>query len=112
MLSYFSRARQVYIQKDREGLLNQDNARPITITSPIVKWLDRIVDLRIKHNKNAVGIRKEQFGFVSGLGTMPLFIKFREEAERCIESYNREFAVLFIDFKSAFDSISQKRLIE
>ena len=103
---------QIYIQKDDNVYKSFDNARPITKTSPIYKLLDTILNHKLNQNLNKhkeFRLEKEQIGFRNGLGCevniMKLIESIKEKMEQRKIWKKGKIWSLYIDLKSAFDSV-------
>jgi hypothetical protein len=105
-------ARLVCINKDASKLGGVNNIRGIAVNSIIIKLMERLLlrDLK-KEIKQKQLIRKEQIGFMEGLGCEVNLLRLRQ---RCndVKNVNKGFikAVIFIDLKNAYDTVDHSIL--
>ena len=91
---------------------NLDNYRGITLINTLCKIYAKILAERLSNiNAKFNIIRKEQSGFIKGEVGLNAVSSLVEICERRKEK-NLETWLLFIDFKKAYDLVSQKKLIE
>ena len=109
---------QIYIAKDNNNYKSFDNIRPITKTSPIYKLLDTILDLRLKEELNKNGqflLDRSQTGFREGLGCEVNILRLIESLRNMRDNKKdkkKKLWSLYIDEKSAFDSVNHIILFE
>ena len=85
-----------------------EDIRPITIISPVRKFLELQLIGKLKKYSNTY-LSKCQTGFIENLGTEPNLVTFAN-TWRGIKKH-RFSGALFIDFKSAYDKVPHKRLL-
>ena len=88
---------------------NIENYRPICLMSQMAKLFSRVLLNRIS-KKLEDGNRREQAGFRKGFSTMDNIYVLTQLIERANE-YQIPLAILFIDFRKAFDSVEIKAVI-
>ena len=100
---------QIYIPKDNSEWKTFYNARPITKTSPIYKLLDIIMNNRLRKELWQDGkfiLNNNQIGFRAKLGCELNILRLTEEIKARLKTRKkRKLWSLFIDLKSAFDTV-------
>ena len=113
--------RQVYLPKSQNEYYRFENCRPISITSPIYKIVDMILNQRLTAFINSQEIYKlnsSQTGFRSKIGCEVNVLRLVETIRQTKAQFkedrqsHRNLWTLFIDFKSAFDNVSQIQIFQ
>ena len=105
--------RQIYLPKSNDSLHRFENCRPISITSPIYKIIDLILNKQLTSfiNKNDVyKLNSSQTGFRQKIGCEVNILRYVEtirQTKELLRDKPKKLWTLFIDFKSAFDNVSQ-----
>ena len=104
--------RLVLINKVYPKIPTVEELRPITICSPIRKFLEANLVQKLKTHLRK-NIEKSQIGFITKLGTDVNLKRYADNYEE-IKGNNiiDKSGVLFIDLKSAFDTVPHDRLLE
>ena len=107
---------QVFIPKKTNQICTFDNSRPITITSPIYKILDSILNARLwkelKEGKNSK-INAQQTGFRAAIGTEVNILRIIGQIQHNRKQKGKEdIWTLFMDLKSAFDKVDHRILMK
>lgn len=84
-------------------ITNLENYRPISLLSHLYKLFTKIITKRLENKLEAYQPR-EQAGFRKGYGTNDHLQTIKTLIEKSIE-YNKPLALIFIDFKKAFDTV-------
>jgi hypothetical protein len=100
-------ARLIPLNKVWPDIPKEDQFRPIVVLSPIFKWLERRFLPKLQ-NYLTTRLDRNQTGFVAGMGTsvnilllaQKLRSTFKRQGECCI----------FIDYKSAYNTVNRLRL--
>ena len=109
-----STARLVCINKDANKLGDVNNIRGIAVNSILIKLIERLLlnDLKKEIYKKNL-IRKEQIGFMEGLGCEVNLLRMRQ---RCndVKEINKGYgkAIIFIDLKNAYDTVAHEILFK
>lgn len=107
--SQWDRATIIILHK-KGDIAKLQNYRPISLLSHIYKLFMRIISKRIC-NKLDLYQPCEQAGFRTGYGTNDHLQTLKTLIERCVE-YNKPLFLVFVDYEKAFDTISQKEMIQ
>ncbi len=109
LLPKIGRAQLIPLNKVWPQIPTKDQFRPITILSPLFKWLElRFID--DLNNYQSIKMNKEQVGFVPTMSTLTNIRRLIMD----IKSYksNDKKCLIFIDFKSAFNTIDREILYD
>lgn len=101
---------QIIILHKKGDNTDLENYRPISLLSHIYKLYTKILTTRLT-NKLEFFLSKEQAGFRTKYGTNDHLLTIKALIEKCIE-YNKPLMLIFVDFKKAFDTIDQQKLLE
>jgi len=99
----------VSLNKQFPGIPKRDQFRPIVIVSPFVKFLE----LRFIPQLNDYMLHRmsrEQTGFVKGFGTHVNLRLLIEEIKK--HKRSEQQCIIFIDFKSAYNTVNRERLFQ
>ena len=111
--------RQIYLPKSKDPLQRFENCRPISITSPIYKLVDIVLNKKLTAFLDSNDLYKldtSQTGFRQKIGCEVNILRLVESIQQQKEQLRAKYKAtqqlwtLFIDFKSAFDSVSQVRI--
>ena len=110
-LRLFTNALKLDKQVNYSYIMVARNYRPISLTCIICKILesiirDQMLDFFMENNK----IRDKQFGFLPGRSCTLQFLYCVHKWINDLEN-NHTVAVLYTDFRIAFDSVSHRQLI-
>ena len=94
----------------KEGTIECDKHRTLSILSQIAKLVLRIIMIRIR-GKIHDNLDENQYGFRKGKGTRNAIFVLRMILERSIE-VQKETYLCFVDFQKAFDTVKHNQLIE
>ena len=88
-----------------------DNYRPVSLLSIVCKIFEKIIRAHLMEHleKNEILVI-EQFGFLPGRSSQLQLLRVLDDFTKTIDS-RRETDVIYLDFKKAFDSVPNKRLI-
>lgn len=100
-------ARLIPLNKVWPDIPKEDQFRPIVVVSPVIKWLETRFLQQIKLYM-FTNLDKQQTGFVNGCGT-GLNIQLLLEKMRSYKKRDGK-CVVFIDFKSAYNTIQRDLL--
>ena len=89
-----------------------ENYRPISLTSVVLKAMERIIRDRIVEyvTRNHI-LWDHQHGFVQGGSCMTNLLAFMDAVTQRLDE-GREVIICYLDFKKAFDSVNHRYLIE
>ncbi|PJE77527.1 hypothetical protein CI610_03548 [invertebrate metagenome] len=88
------------------------NYRPVSLTSIIVKTLEKLVrDSIVKHMDKNDLLSSKQFGFISGRSTQLQLLTVLEEWTDIIDK-GGQLDVIYMDFMKAFDKVPHQRLLK
>ena len=96
---------------DKADMNSHKSYRPITLSSFLLKTMERLLDFYIKENLRQQGVEiyeKEQHAYIEGKGTETALHNFRHHVERLDDPKKNNKVVtlaVFIDATGAFDSI-------
>ncbi len=107
----FTMARLIGLNKNGEGPGQLDAIRPISIYGPIFKLLERCLFTDL-YKTIVPRLNINQTGFIGVLGTEINLMKLREKVFKLYNEGNNNIFITFIDFKSAYDSVSHKLLFK
>jgi hypothetical protein len=108
-------------KKNKDGLADLNNLRPIMVTSLLIKILEAIILNKLKaHCESNKIIDIQQRGFIerssTSINIVELFYTFEKIKEVRKGQNNKEkkenIYTLFIDFKSAFDKVDHTTLFQ
>lgn len=102
--------RLVLINKVHPKTPTINDIRPITVLSPIRKFLEMQISEKIKHYCTTK-INKAQTGFIETLGTDINLYRISEYLKDYDKIERSHCGVLFIDFKAAFDCVPHNKLL-
>ena len=83
----------------REGVIECEKHRTISIMSQVAKIVLKVIGLRLK-GKVEQHVDEEQYGFRKGKGTRDAILVLRSVMERAIEK-QRDLFMCFVDFEKA-----------
>ena len=103
--------RVVFIPKPGKSLTQAKSLRPISLTSFILKILEKIID---KHTRGGVMVEKplhqNQYAYRAGMSTKTALFQVVKSLEKCLE--HKEIALgAFLDIEGAFENTSFKTII-
>ena len=89
----------------------QNHYRPIALTSNIMKTFERLIKIRLlAHCSSAMDIN--QFAYKEGRSTKDACATLDFIVRRHVDTPNNFVRILFVDFTSAFNTISPARLVD
>ena len=94
----------------RDGAVECEKHRTISIMSQIGKVLLRVIRERIKR-KIEESLTEEQYGFRRGKGTNNAIFALRVMLERSVEM-QKDIYLCFVDFEKAFDTVRHEDMID
>ena len=96
----------------KKGEINKPtNFRPISLTSPICRLLEKINHKRMmSHILNNQIISDAQHGFVQMRSTQTQQLNFLNELT-CLYDQNTQVEIVYLDFSKAFDKVSHQNLL-
>ena len=94
----------------REGAVDCEKHRTISIMSQVGKIILKVVGRRIK-TRLEERVDEEQFGFRKGKGTRDAIFLLRTVIERSLEK-QRDIFMCFVDFEKAFDTVVHEPLMD
>ena len=103
--------RLVLINKIHPKAPTINDIRPITVLSPIRKFLELQISEKIKSFCNKK-INKAQTGFIENLGTDINLYRICNFMQNYNEKTSKNYGIIFIDFKAAFDSVPHDNLLK
>lgn len=88
-----------------------DNYRPVSLTSLVVKVLEKLLKGRIeKHLEDNKILKDSQHGFRKGRSCQTNLLEFMEYITGCIDQGD-PVDVIYLDFSRAFDKVPHRRLM-
>ena len=109
LLSRSFEARLIPLNKVWPDIPEEDQFRPIVVLSPVFKWLERRFLPKLSHYLTNQ-LDRNQTGFVAGMGThvniLLLTERLRSTKQRAGE------CCIFIDYKSAYNTVNRTRLYQ
>ena len=94
----------VTMYKQKGDALECGNYRGIKLLEIMLKIYERVVERRIRER---VTIRDNQFGFMSGRGTVDAIFILRQVQEKVLEGNNKRYCT-FVDLEKAFDGVPRE----
>ena len=110
-------SRLVCLNKEAGKKGSLDNIRPIAVNGFVFKILEKVIQIELEgyvYGKSDV-ICKKQIGFMRGLGCDVNLLRLRHrvsDVKKAVGTNNHEKYVLFVDLKSAYDSVNHEILFE
>ncbi|GJQ80327.1 hypothetical protein Trydic_g12209 [Trypoxylus dichotomus] len=101
---------QIVIPHKKGDTTIRENYRSISLLRHIYKYYTKNHVIRLT-NKNEFFLSKEQEGYRTKYGTNDHILTVKALIERCVE-YNKPLVLVFVDFKKAFDTVDQYKLLE
>jgi ribonuclease HI len=99
------------ILKPNKDPLLADSYRPISLSSCVAKIFENMVKNRLEMYADLMNVIPiEQYGFRKGRSSTDSLLKFCDDINQSISNYKNVITV-FLDVKSAFDSIDLVRLV-
>ena len=109
MLPNIGEARLIPLNKVWPNIPSPDEFRPITVLSPIFKWMElRFIGTLNTYQKTRM--KREQIGFVPEMSTLTNIRRLIYYMQ-AYKAVNRKI-LIFIDFKCAFNSINRNKLYD
>ena len=94
------------IFKEKGDVQNCKNYRGIKLTSHTLKVYERVLDKRLREETE---IGEEQFGFMSGRGTVDAIFILRQMMEKYAEK-QRSLFLAFVDLEKAYDRVPRSEV--
>ena len=106
-------SRLIALNKDHPNIPHVSRYRPIVVMSPLIKLLELYLKDKLM-NYNCNDAVKDQVGFIKNMSTSTNLFKLGSLMHSNWKKRKgaKPMYFFFIDFKSAFDSISRKKLYE
>ncbi len=88
------------------------NYRPVSLTSQVVKLLERVILNSILQFSNQVNLLScDQHGFQSGCSCLTNFLECLNDWTYGFDIPGQGIDIIYTDFRKAFDSVPHKRLV-
>ena len=88
------------------------NYRPISLTSVLIKILEKIIrEAIVDHMNNNDFFSKHQHGFRSGLSCVTQLLEVIDDWTKMLDE-RKSIDVIYFDFQKAFDTVPHERLLE
>uniref|UniRef100_A0AAR5Q9X3 Reverse transcriptase domain-containing protein n=1 Tax=Dendroctonus ponderosae TaxID=77166 RepID=A0AAR5Q9X3_DENPD len=100
----------IIIMHKKGDVTDLRNYRPISLLSHVYKLLMAVITKRLTNKLDSYYQPCEQAGFRSGYSTNNHLQVIKYLIEKCVE-YNKPLVLIFVDYKKAFDTVDQHKML-